>query len=267
MSETVYRIRTNKPLLWRTPSSLQVGVDEPVTVVDDIPDNAARLVHALHDGISAHGFDSLRRQLKLPASTATALLEALHPTFQSPPEQHRTSIAVLSRSRAGAALATQLAHLGAAVTLESQPQPALEQGVDLVVLAADYLLDPAWRVSLSATHTPHLPVVFSDSSIQVGPLVRIGDTPCLVCLELAHRDREPHWLSLGSQLWSLESPLGSAVGGSIAGLLAALLTGLATASPDWWGAESATALVWHAESNHIVARPHDFHPECLCRGL
>jgi len=59
MPDDVYRIRTSRPVLWRTPSSVQVGVDDPPLVVENIPDRAAPLLHALQSGVSTDGFELL----------------------------------------------------------------------------------------------------------------------------------------------------------------------------------------------------------------
>lgn len=80
-----YRLRRNRPVVWRTPHSLSVGVDQPAVVVTDIPDGASPLIHALHEGIGRSGFVLLATQLGLDTDHATRLLDQLLPACRAEP--------------------------------------------------------------------------------------------------------------------------------------------------------------------------------------
>jgi hypothetical protein len=224
MSQTVYRIRAHRPLLWRTPTSVQIGVDEPRVIVDNIPDTAAPLIHALHDGISAEGVEVLAKQLDISGREAHRIVQSCAPSFAEEPPCQTLSLVVMGSSTASRAIASLLEGWGAhSRHIESFPVPD-ESGV--VVLVADYLADPNWNAHLTHTSLPHLPVIFSDLSITAGPLITPGMTPCLGCHELWHRQREPEWLSLGSRLWASSAPTANLAGAHRAATLTALLLGL-----------------------------------------
>ena len=48
--------------------------------------------------------------------------------------------------------------------------------------------------------TAHLAVTVRDDTVVVGPLVLPGRTPCLNCVDLHRRDRDPDWPALAAQL-------------------------------------------------------------------
>lgn len=266
MSGRVYRIRSTRPLIWRTPDSLQVGVADPVATASNIPDQAAPLIHALQDGVSAPGFDTLRRQHRVSAEQAHTLLEELRPAFRADPQPRSHRISVLGRSRVTRIFAEDLAQLGGDVSVESSVPQALKRSVDTVVLVADFLLDPEWRVSLGPVDTPHLPVVFHDTGVHVGPLVRPGVSPCLSCRELWQRE-DPHWLSIGSQLWSTPAQYASRVAASVAAMVTAALCQIVVVPTQWCPTDQACSVAWDGATGQLSTHTHEFHPDCVCRGL
>jgi hypothetical protein len=77
---------------------------------------------------------------------------------------------------------------------------ALVDRPDLVLLPANSALPPGagapwWRHGI-----PHLPVVAQGHRVVIGPLVLPGAGPCLDCLDLHRRDRDPAWPALLTQL-------------------------------------------------------------------
>ncbi|HEV7896685.1 MAG TPA: TOMM precursor leader peptide-binding protein [Planosporangium sp.] len=53
---------------------------------------------------------------------------------------------------------------------------------------------------------PHLTVAVRDGAVVVGPFVPPAGSPCLACLDLHRRDRDPAWESLAAQLVSEPVP-------------------------------------------------------------
>lgn len=49
---------------------------------------------------------------------------------------------------------------------------------------------------------PHLAVTVRDGTAVIGPLVRPGQTPCLNCLDMHRRDRDPAWPTIAAQLYT-----------------------------------------------------------------
>ena len=74
------------------------------------------------------------------------------------------------------------------------------------MLVGHYVLEPARHRRWLRRDIPHLPVVFSDGEIRVGPLVEPGHGPCLYCLELARVDEDPAWPAIACQLVGRDAP-------------------------------------------------------------
>ena len=55
-------------------------------------------------------------------------------------------------------------------------------------------------LSYGTRRLAHLAVTVRDGTVVVGPLVRPGRTPCLNCLDLHRRDRDPAWPAIAAQL-------------------------------------------------------------------
>jgi hypothetical protein len=264
MPEDVYRIRTSRPLLWRTPSSIQVGIDEPAVIVDDIPDHAAPLIHALQSGVSREGFHLLARQLRVPLSDATRMVRDLAPTFDPDLTPLAPRYIVTGHGVARRLVADTLRNWGARATLAHQPRPSTSRTIHLLV--ADYLIDPEWLPVYGGGRSAHIPLVFSDRTISAGPLVTPGITPCLSCRELFLREREPHWLALGSQLWGSTPPTATEPLARVAALLVALSAGQIRLTTNH---KPETALIarFHPDTAELTVAEAEFHPECRCRGL
>ena len=55
-------------------------------------------------------------------------------------------------------------------------------------------------LSYAARGLAHLAVTVRDGAVVIGPLVRPGASPCLNCLDLHRRDRDPAWPTVAAQL-------------------------------------------------------------------
>ncbi|MBO3751894.1 ThiF family adenylyltransferase [Streptosporangiaceae bacterium NEAU-GS5] len=132
---------------------------------------------------------------------------------------------------------------------------------DLVVLAPVEPLDPLLVRDLGTRRIPHLLVTAYERCGSVGPFVMPGVTPCLGCLDLIRRDRDPAWPAVRARLGGF--PAGEiACDTVLSTLVAAQAAGLALAYVD-------AGLV----SNHTVdvmpdwrwrLRIWESHPECRC---
>jgi len=79
----VLKVRNGVPLVWRSPSSLQFGVDEPLVVLDDVDEGSERLIGALVGGISSTGFEMMARSAGMPSDAASELLARLERVLAS----------------------------------------------------------------------------------------------------------------------------------------------------------------------------------------
>lgn len=264
----MYRLPPNLPLVWTSATSIQVGIDPPQARVDDIPDNAAPLLHALSQGTPASGLAMLARVHRVSQDWVNHLVSSLGPVLNSPHSSSSVSDAprldLWSTSEAVAGLAAVARQCGADLFMpESISDDTVPTG-DTVVLVADFLVHPRWADKLSRDNIPHVPVVFSDQIITVGPLVTPGHTPCLVCVESHRRDDMVGWLEVSSQLWGARSPLHAPanIGVAWALLLKLLIPGAMHGTTP-----GCIRAAYRASEGVISWQTVDFHPRCSCRGL
>lgn len=149
-----------------------------------------------------------------------------------------------AESAAAAALARVTGHLAVRVTC---PQ--------LVVLVG--VPDPLSAAELAADQTPHLAVRATAPVGAVGPLVLPGG-PCLHCIELHRRDRDPGWPRL--RLQAGDPPADVALALATAGLAA----GQALGFLDGSSAMPGRTLELRPPEWQLRQRSWAVHPECRC---
>ena len=260
MAERVFRLPPHRPVVWRTPDSLTIGVDSPAQAVTDVPDAASPLLHALQEGVSKTGFVLMAEQLGLTSKQATDLLEQLIPACEKPPSESTLTVQVLGDSRALAPLGQRLSRIAA---LTQEPTEA-----DCVVVVADYVFHPEWIRSLSHGETTHIPVMFSDLTVSIGPVITPGQTPCMYCLFGPPGETDAEWLSVQSQLFHLPSALADTHAVDTAShILGLLLPGVLTRSAWWSESTGNMRHRYRADSRVLEMERAEFHPMCQCREL
>lgn len=151
----------------------------------------------------------------------------------------------------------------------AQAAPGTETGpvrrsrVTLVVLLGTDRPANLVAASYARHRQAHLLVDIRDHTPVVGPLVPVAGTPCLNCLDLHRRDRDPGWPQLAAQLCAL----GPASTCDTATLLAAasigaaeILTFVDGGRPETIGA----AVEVHAPAR-LRRRAWSAHPGCHCQ--
>ena len=109
-----------------------------------------------------------------------------------------------------------------AALTDSTGRPAEGSVTALIVVCPPRVVAPELAEQLAASGRPHL-VVMSDGPLaRVGPLVVPGSTPCLRCLELHRRDRDPTWPLVLTQVAHQRGPHRSATDGVLATLAASV---------------------------------------------
>ena len=71
----VLRLNPTVPLLWRSPSSLQLGSDRVLAVLDDVTPGQERLVAALAAGVTPEGYRLVAGQAEVDDTVAASLLD------------------------------------------------------------------------------------------------------------------------------------------------------------------------------------------------
>ena len=141
------------------------------------------------------------------------------------------------------------------------------KGLDVVVMTGHAGLDPVWMWRLVSEQVPHLPIVWHEASVSVGPLVLPGRTPCLRCIDLTRRDDDAAWPVIAAQLNALalvphaEETLLTATAAAVAvsqilALLDERASSLAGASFEILAPEGLPQI-----------REWAMHPECGCAAL
>ncbi|MFR9801870.1 hypothetical protein ACL02T_06120 [Pseudonocardia sp. RS010] len=133
---------------------------------------------------------------------------------------------------------------------------------DLVVLTDAVVPEPEVLTELAAAGTDHLPVLVREGAGVVGPLVLVGRSPCLRCVDLARSDLDPAWPVVAAQLTGRSGGAEPEVVAATAALGAAqaLLALDGERPPPTLGA----ALELDVHGGGLRRRPWRAHPACRC---
>jgi bacteriocin biosynthesis cyclodehydratase domain-containing protein len=274
------------PLVWRTPSSVQLGVASPVVVLHDVSAAVEGMLAALAAGVTRSGLDLIAREAAADTTTVDALLTELEPALLPQPGHAATPVAqkepptvlLVGSGPFIDRLALVLSTEGVATTLapDASTEAAATTHCDLAIVSSHFVLAPQLHGTWLRRDIPHLSVVFSDTAVCVGPLVEPGVGPCLYCLERHRTDADPAWPAIAAQLWGrrsrLETPLNA---GEVAHLAARLILERLTLTGLRQGAHETAPLAETGEAAHTthtlnpatgewsrtMATPH---PNCGC---
>lgn len=120
-------------------------------------------------------------------------------------------------------------------------------------------------LSYARRRLAHLAVAVRDATVVVGPLVLPGQTPCLNCLDLHRRDRDPGWPAVAAQLQS--SPEATdPVAATTALAAAAYAAAEVLAHIDGGVPRTLGATVEISGAGEWIRRSWSQHPRCGCRG-
>lgn len=254
------RLNPAVPLVWRSPDTLQAGVDRPLAVVRGMTAGLERVVLALQSGIPEASARLLGAHAGVSERRMDALVNALRPALveAEPPATAPGTVLVDGDGATVQRMLRLLPELGI------RPCPADEEP-GLVVIVTHYAMEPERHGRWLRRDIPHLPVVFSDGEIRVGPLVEPGAGPCLTCLEHHRIDEDPAWPAIAIQLLQRVAPTETV-------RTSTLVAGLVTGSVDAFLREhanplAAASLVLDPVSSALSRRDHLPHERCGCQAL
>jgi len=266
------RIDPRVPRVWRSPTSVQFGVDRPAVVLENVSNADERMLAALLRGAPRSALGLVAEACGASESHVDGLLAALEPVLLSapgsspqpgPPQAPPRRVVVDGDGPFAASVAALLADEGVAVRrCEDWPR---QEAVDLAVIVRDYVVAPERYGAWLRRDIPHLAVVAGDTTVRVGPLVEPGRGPCLYCLDLARRDQDPAWPAMASQLLEQRSPVASALVVAEAGTLAARAA--ATRLVSGRSQLTASSRVIDAQTGTVSVLAHRPHAQCGCRAL
>lgn len=270
------RLDPRLPLVWRSPSSLQLGVDAPRVVLDDVTGPQERLIAALVTGVSRSGLDVIAHAAGAAPAETEQLLGTLRPALARRPSRAPalarrptrapagSDVVIAGRGPTADLLAGALRSAGLTVIAAGVDRGTAVRDADLAIVVAHFVVDPDYSGMWLRRDRVHLPIVLGDSSARIGPFVEPGIGPCLYCLERRRTDEDAAWPAIASQLWGRRSTLDSAL---VAGEVAARAARLVLARLDRGRAGAAASVTLDASTGLTTTRTWQRHPECGCSVL
>lgn len=213
------RLDPTIPRVWRDPTTLQFGVETPRAILSDLTLAEERVVHALVGGTTEAALAITAQRAGLRAGDVAELMRRLEPVMQAPQSQPGgpntpgtpSTVLVAGQGATADAICTTLSAERLTVLRAQTADAAESTTCDLAVATAHFVLDPRLRSVWLRRDVPHLPVIFTESSVRVGPMIEPGSGACLHCIERHAIDADPAWPAIASQLLGrgggAESPL------------------------------------------------------------
>ena len=251
----LWQLNPRFPVVWQTPSTLQIGVSPAQVILENVPDATLPLIDALVKGISDTGAAMLATHAGLHGDYLDCLMAELKPVMAADEATPPTPIHIGGALRHHAYFTHVLANLGHPI---SPITPETDDLEGEIVLVANFVLSPQLYQRWLRQDRVHTPVIFSDQSITVGPRVIPGQTACLHCLFEWALAAQPASAAVASQLWGRISATDTVELASLAawGLRELLI------NPSPGAIITIDAL--SGATSHSLAQPS---PECSCWGF
>ncbi len=251
------RLAPSHPPLWRTPTSVQLGIDDK-RLLTGLHPWQERLLDELVSGIPDARLGPLARELGASDVEAAAFLRRIEgslATDETASPRVRVELPADLGHEDERTLLVGMA--GAGLTLADCARWALPPGRAPIVLVAARLVDPHRAARLTADDVPHLPIELSGDRVVVGPLVIPGETACLACVHAERRERDAEWPLVAAQLLARPSvPTDPLLLVEAAALAARMLR----------TRDVGRSIVVSATDDRRELREHRPHGSCLCRS-
>jgi hypothetical protein len=272
MIRCMYKINPDYPLVWRTPTSLQIGVDNPHVVLAKIYPSEERFITALQSGFGDVSLPTVSEECGMTSAETDGLLLALNSALlpQSGPglSANRYRISLDGTGPFVDSVGLLLIGIGHTVVKTSA---AVSPRCDLAIVVGEYVIEPSRIGGWLRKNVPHLPVVFSDQNVRIGPFLgatpesqaNLLDFPCSQCIELHHRDRDDCWPAMASQLAGKPAPSNTALlRAEVSALIARWISSRESVSiaPN-------TSLNIAVKTGEIQEITFELHPDCACQAL
>jgi hypothetical protein len=265
--ERMLRLDPAFPPLWRSVTTLQFG-GEAVAVLEGPSPWQLRLIRELEGGVSETALDPLAIALGAPENAAAdfvrgiarALSRAQPQTrvaLQSPDGFPRERLEVVAESLAMTGVEVRM------TTWSGAPDERMDAR-DTVIVLAHHLVEPRRVAALMSADIAHVPLVFTGSGAEVGPVVLPGETPCLACIAAHRRDADPAWPQLAAQLIGRAAP---PVSRALVIEAAFATAALVSESERNRSRLRGHSLILREGSPQRRLRAHRPHAACRCRSL
>jgi bacteriocin biosynthesis cyclodehydratase domain-containing protein len=266
----IVRLDPDFPPVWRTPDSVQFGIDRPAVVLTHVSTADERMLGALAVGVPISGLSMIGLDAGASEQEVRRLLRELEPVLRRGPvatEKVRATVALAGGGPTLGRISATLVQCGLEphrADVDRSATATVQFRPDLAVVVTHYVVDPVFRGYWLRQDVPHLAITFSDAEVHIGPMIEPGVGPCLFCLELGHADADRAWPAIASQLLGRasrsETPLVSAEVAALASRMVLSRVGNGPApEPVSWHLDVATG--------RVATRLERAHPACRCTGL
>lgn len=264
----MYKLNPDLPLVWRTPTSLQCGVNTVACVLEDLTPAQERLLSALQAGISEFSLPFIARESGLSLAAAREFLTRVEPAFVDRKVPPRVRIALDGSGPCIDQLGNLLVSSGhrvVAATAQSAGQ------TDIAVLVGNFAIAPHRTGAWLRRGTPHFTVCWGDTHVSISPLfgltpgsgADVSQFPCAECLELHRRDDCALWPTIASQVVDLDaSSLTALTLREVTALISRWIT-----TPAIMALTSDTGIRLNATTGEKEKVTYALHPDCACQAL
>jgi len=251
------QLNPDVPMVWRSPSSLQFGIEKAVARLDEVSPTQEQLISALVSGATRPGLTVIANAVGGHDAEVAELLEALRPVLSPGSATVAGTVSIIGTTVTAARLRSTVVAAGLTLT-------APDAAADVGLMVCHYVIEPQLFGYWLSRDIPHLPIVFGDTGVTIGPFIEPGTGPCLYCLERHRTDADPAWPAIASQLWGRTSPTEVP---QVINEVAALATRMLTRRLSGPAAGAATSVFLDAATGTTTSRPWAQHPACGCAAL
>jgi bacteriocin biosynthesis cyclodehydratase domain-containing protein len=255
------RLDPTVPIVWRDPYCLQVGIDDPVCTLPAATVATQRMLAALAVGVPRPALTVIGTNAGASEGQVAALLKAVRPALLTGKANRVRPLVALDDVHALMPQLRTLAEQSGIRTVLASDTHA----VSAALIAANFAVTPAQHGAWLSRDVPHLPVVFSDRHVRIGPFVEPGVGPCMHCIQLERVDEDPAWPAMATQLVAKSAastaplPRADATVRAVRMLASRLIAGSRS--------YAATSIVIDATTGSVTERSHRQHERCACRAL
>ena len=255
-------------MLWRSPTSVQFGADEAVAHVPVMTTASERVLTALSAGVSEVSLHAIARDAGMNPDALETLLGMIAPALYDVDAIPYWRVSIDGSGCAADQVRSMLIASGHLV-VTAEP--------DLAIIFGHHVLRPDQSGAWLRRDVAHLPVLFGDTLVRIGPFVTPGVGPCLHCVYLDQADRDSTWPILATQLLNRRSHLETArTSVEVAALITRWIdnaagpgmpTGLRNRHHLCEGLNSGEVVQVEGATGRTTRATYRRRPECACQAL
>ena len=247
------RVDPSVPVVWRDADTVQFGLDPERTRLGPVDIVTARGIAELVKGTSLARLASVVGG----EEAASRLVDSCGDVFDAPRRAALPRLGVVGIVPATETIAQTWVGSTRSTTVAAASADLVDRDIDFVILVSHFVVSPIDIQPWLGRDVPHLAVVFGESSVRIGPVVRPGVSACIRCVELAHIDVDPAWSAVAPQVWRR-----TAAADTIP-----LAIHAAAESLGLFAMGGGYSIRIDAVTLSRVTAPHHLHPECGCVSL